>query len=137
MENEMIDEDPTVDDNDDDRSGMTTDWPQIAWSASPSEFDMSPEEARCILKGEVQDLQDRQQQLQRSVSELKSSRETVAYVHVNKCAGCGLCTDVCLVNAIHIDHYAIADPCLCMACAACVLECPNEAIVISQREFND
>ena len=46
------------------------------------------------------------------------------------CTGCGLCLDVCPVDAIVlVDGLAnIGDN--CTACGACVAECPNNAIAM-------
>ena len=53
-----------------------------------------------------------------------------AEVDKDKCTGCGLCVDVCPVEAISIDEIAVVDGDLCTDCGSCVDECPNEAITI-------
>ena len=46
-----------------------------------------------------------------------------------ECIACGVCVDVCPVEAISEgDPYYIIDPELCTDCGACVDECPVEAI---------
>jgi len=49
-------------------------------------------------------------------------------VNKKKCTGCGVCIEVCPVNAIKLqkDKAVISDE--CVECGACVNECPNEAI---------
>ena len=48
----------------------------------------------------------------------------------SKCTGCGICTDVCPVNAITVDQVAEIDAETCTDCGLCVAECPNEALSI-------
>ncbi|HNX28234.1 MAG TPA: 4Fe-4S binding protein [Syntrophomonadaceae bacterium] len=48
----------------------------------------------------------------------------------DKCSSCGLCADVCPVEAIsQIGPYSI-DTLLCIACGACYDNCPCMAIEI-------
>jgi Fe-S-cluster-containing hydrogenase component 2 len=52
-------------------------------------------------------------------------------VSVNKdeCTGCGICADVCPVDAISLDEgVATIDQDECTECLSCVDECPVEAI---------
>lgn len=53
-----------------------------------------------------------------------------AEVDSDKCTGCGLCVEVCPVEAIKVadDDVAVVDADECTDCGACVDECPNEAI---------
>jgi heterodisulfide reductase subunit A len=54
----------------------------------------------------------------------------VSEVDSDKCAGCGLCVDVCPYNAREIDpvkKVAIVHPFLCESCGACVVACPSSA----------
>jgi ferredoxin len=53
------------------------------------------------------------------------------YVDGEKCAGCGVCEDVCPVEAIRVsDGVAHIDQDRCNECEACVEACPNEAILV-------
>jgi ferredoxin len=53
------------------------------------------------------------------------------YVDSEKCAGCGVCEDVCPVEAIRVnDGVARIDQVRCNECEACVEACPNEAILV-------
>lgn len=55
-----------------------------------------------------------------------------AEIDVEKCTGCGLCVDVCPVEAIDLDDdKARVDVEKCVDCGRCVDECPNKAISIS------
>ena len=44
-----------------------------------------------------------------------------------KCVICGVCVDVCPMEAIDRDDVSLVDPALCIKCCACVKECPKEA----------
>ncbi len=45
-----------------------------------------------------------------------------------KCTGCGVCVDICGVNAIKIENNKAVVSEECVECCACVNQCPNEAI---------
>lgn len=45
-----------------------------------------------------------------------------------KCTGCGLCEQVCPVDAIKIDKVVKVDEDVCVDCGTCISECPNDAI---------
>lgn len=50
-------------------------------------------------------------------------------VDSEECTGCGICTDVCAVEAVAlIDGIAEVDQDECTECLSCVEECPVEAI---------
>lgn len=66
----------------------------------------------------------------------KIIRRAVAFVRPDRCAGCGICLDICRVGAIRMEERAIVDPALCTACAACVAQCPNEAVIIIQQKMD-
>ena len=45
----------------------------------------------------------------------------------NRCVMCGVCVDVCPMEAIDREDVSVVDPTLCIKCCACVKECPKEA----------
>jgi len=55
-----------------------------------------------------------------------------AKVDVDKCTGCGTCAEVCPVEAIKVDDYAVVDEDECVDCGTCVDECPEGAITLDE-----
>ena len=58
----------------------------------------------------------------------------VARINEDDCLGCGDCAAVCRFEAlkIHNGTYRV-DPIACDGCAACVFQCPEEAIVMREQ----
>jgi heterodisulfide reductase subunit A len=59
-------------------------------------------------------------------------RTSISQARVNEriCSGCGLCVQVCPMDARHLDPekaIAVVDPWLCAGCGTCVAACPNGA----------
>ena len=49
----------------------------------------------------------------------------------DECIGCGLCVDLCIMNAIELDSLkAKVNPLFCCGCLMCVEDCPTKAIKI-------
>jgi len=55
-----------------------------------------------------------------------------AFVDSYKCAGCGLCQQVCPTFAISIDRVATVNAQRCAGCGRCVAACPRGAISLQQ-----
>ena len=52
-----------------------------------------------------------------------------AKIDSQKCTGCGICVDVCPLEAISLnDGIAVIDEDTCTKCGLCVNECPTNAI---------
>ncbi len=50
-------------------------------------------------------------------------------VKEDECTGCGICVDVCPVEAIElVDGVSSIDQQECVECGTCIDECPVEAI---------
>ena len=45
----------------------------------------------------------------------------------DRCVMCGVCVDVCPMEAIDRESVSVVDSALCIKCCACVKECPKEA----------
>ncbi|MBL7186443.1 MAG: 4Fe-4S binding protein [Phycisphaerae bacterium] len=106
-------------------------WPAVEQPASPSESDVDPAQARAFLQSQLQVLEQQKHQVEQRIRELETGRRLIAIVSLERCAGCGICTDVCPENAIEINGHAVVNSELCTGCGKCVSECPNEAIVIA------
>ena len=94
----------------------------------------NPDQELAGLKQQAEMLEQQKQQLNQRITQLESGRKAVAVVDSEKCAGCGICVDVCPTGAIEVDQQAVVNDEACTGCAACVSECPNEAIVIAQKK---
>ena len=50
----------------------------------------------------------------------------------NKCNGCGTCLDVCPMDVFELNEKAeVKNADECIGCRACELQCPEQAITIS------
>jgi NAD-dependent dihydropyrimidine dehydrogenase PreA subunit len=58
-----------------------------------------------------------------------------AVVNQEKCAGCGVCIEVCPVDAISLnsERKAQINSEKCIECGICARECPNQAIELVQE----
>ena len=95
----------------------------------------NPDQELAALKQQAKMLEQQKQQLNQRINQLESGRRAVAIVDSEKCAGCGICVDVCLADAIEVNKQAVVNDEACTGCAACVSECPNEAIILAQKKF--
>ena len=109
-------------------------WPAVEEPASPSESDVDPVQARAFLQNQLRVLEQQRHQIEQRIRELETGRRSVAVVSLERCAGCGICTDVCPENAIEIDEHAVVNCDICTGCGKCVSECPNEAIVLASSK---
>jgi len=54
----------------------------------------------------------------------------VAKVDCDLCVACAACVDECPVEAIALGDCAKVDPDLCTECGTCVDSCPSDAITM-------
>lgn len=99
-----------------------------------TEAQMNPAQELFALKQQAELLEQQKQQLNRRITQLESGRKAVAVVDSGKCAGCGICADVCPAGAIEVNEQAVVNDEACTGCAVCVSECPNEAIIVAQKK---
>lgn len=68
-------------------------------------------------------------------------------VNFDRCKGCGLCTSVCPVKIVEMQHERLnkegyytsicIDQDKCIACAMCAMMCPDCAITITSEVKNN
>ena len=115
---------------------MTTDlnkgcFPLVEPIASPSEADVDTDQAKVFLREQTQILEEQRDEVDQRIRQLETNQNLIAVVLTEKCAGCGICADVCPANAIKVDGYAAIDNELCVGCRYCMSECPSDAIVFT------
>jgi NAD-dependent dihydropyrimidine dehydrogenase PreA subunit len=55
-------------------------------------------------------------------------------IDLEKCTGCGTCVDVCPSGVYEIKEgkSVAVNPDACLLCKACEIQCPNNAIEVSE-----
>jgi ferredoxin len=92
------------------------------------------EQELAALKQQAKLLEQQKNQINNRIAQLESGRKSVAIVVSGKCAGCGICEDVCPTNAIKVNGQAMVQPELCTGCGLCVGECPNNAVILTHNK---
>jgi ferredoxin len=106
-------------------------FPAVTQIASPSESDVDTDRARAFLREQTRILEDQKEEMDQTIRQLETRQNLVAVVLTERCAGCGICADVCPANAIKVDDHALIDDELCVGCRCCVSECPSDAIILT------
>lgn len=58
-----------------------------------------------------------------------------AVVDPDKCVGCGICVEICKLNARSlVDHLSLVNEKRCIGCGNCVAECPSEATKLCKKD---
>jgi len=88
-----------------------------------------------MLRQQAEEMAQQTEQIHKRIQQLEQEGKTrtlVAKVAAEKCTGCGICVDICPVEAISLENdMAVVDERTCTACALCVNECPNGAIALA------
>jgi len=106
-------------------------FPVVDPIASPSESDVDTDQAKAFLREQAGILEEQKDEADQRIRQLETNQNLVAVVLTDKCAGCGICADVCPADAIKVDGYAAIDNELCVGCRYCMSECPSDAIVFT------
>lgn len=109
-------------------------WPALEQPVFSSEPDVDREQEKAFLRGQAQVLEQQKDEIEQKIRKLEAGQNLVAVVLSDKCAGCGICIDVCPAGAIEVSEQAVVNSEACSGCAACVSECPNEAIILVQKK---
>jgi ferredoxin len=109
-------------------------FPLVTPIASPSESDVDTDRARALLREQARMLEEQREEVSQTIKQLETNLNLVAVVLTERCAGCGICADVCPANAIQVDGSAFVDEELCVGCGCCVSECPSDAIILKSGE---
>jgi predicted Fe-Mo cluster-binding NifX family protein/ferredoxin len=109
-------------------------WPALEQPAFSSKPDVDRKQAEAFLRGQAQILEQQKDEVEQKIRELEAGQNLVAVVLSDKCAGCGICIDVCPTGAIEVSEQAVVNSEACTGCAACISECPNEAIILVQKK---
>lgn len=83
------------------------------------------------LKEKARAIEDRFRSFEERIREIEqgfSTSAVVAFVDHDRCAGCGICQDVCLAGAIAVEKIAQVDPKHCTGCGSCIQQCPSGAL---------
>ncbi|HPE20067.1 MAG TPA: 4Fe-4S binding protein [Candidatus Mcinerneyibacteriales bacterium] len=51
----------------------------------------------------------------------------------DKCTGCGLCRDACIIGAVFWDPVA-CQPDICVQCGQCALFCPHDVLALTKSD---
>jgi ferredoxin len=59
----------------------------------------------------------------------------VKIAQIEKCDGCGTCTDNCPTQILAVENgkISITDASLCTECANCKLSCPNKVLEMETK----
>ncbi len=87
------------------------------------------------LKAEEHKLEQQLRAINERISQLeitKEPRRRFAAVDAAKCAGCGICEQVCPTGAISVGTVARVDTLKCMGCGLCTTQCPQGALNLEE-----
>jgi ferredoxin len=90
-----------------------------------------PEDDLEALKRKVRALETRLQHLRARIGEIEqgyTALRSIAIVNAEKCAGCGICQDICPTGAVSLEEVARIDSKRCTGCGRCVEACPQGAL---------
>ena len=70
----------------------------------------------------------------RQLEQQGSTRDMIAKVDSEKCTGCGICANVCPVEAVSLENgLAKVDEQRCTGCGICVPNCPQGALSLGGK----
>jgi len=83
------------------------------------------------LKRKLKLLSSKAEEIRKIIREKEKTVSGKIVVDKDKCVLCGICSNVCPVNAITVNDEVKIDESLCVLCGRCAQECPREAIYVN------
>lgn len=82
------------------------------------------------LKARAATLEVRLHRLTDRIDRIRAEKpsDLKACVDPDRCAGCGICAQVCPTGAVAVSDIAEVDPFRCAGCGRCAAHCPRGAI---------
>ena len=82
-----------------------------------------------FLKQQAEFLKRQIEEINKRIKKIERGESLIPQIDKTRCVGCGICVNVCPVNAIQlVSNKAEIDKSKCNGCGVCVFNCPQGAI---------
>ncbi|MBN1546357.1 MAG: 4Fe-4S binding protein [Syntrophaceae bacterium] len=109
--------------------------PAISGNARQPFINKVPGEILPNLKTQARELEEQLRAVNTRIRELEKSGKDikkVAFIDLERCAGCGICEWVCPNGAISIGKISCIDQSKCTGCGRCIAKCPQSALSLRE-----